>query len=155
MIVQTVRSDSEDRRSWARLSSAVCQFHAHQPGNCDGKEQWPNNRLQIGEAPCERIDWHDVPITGGRQRGEAEIQRVGDFVRICRRRRSNAGEGIREQLPNQAISRGENHGEVQIKDYRTQKALQCDAAGGIDRMRYHPNQRRERKYLTAVAGDRA
>jgi len=58
--------------------------HAHQSGNRDGQKYWPNNRLQIGEAPRERIDWHDFPITGGRQRGEAEIQRDRDFLLIGR-----------------------------------------------------------------------
>ena len=79
MIVLTVRSDSEVADP---LSSAVCQFHAHQSGNRDGKEKWPNNRLQIGKAPRERIDRHDVPITGGRQRGEAEIQHGRNFFLI-------------------------------------------------------------------------
>src|SRR6516225_8037135 len=99
------------RPQWARLSAAVCQFHAHKPGNRDGKEQWPNNRLQIGEAPRERIDRYDVPITGGRQRGEAEIKHGGDFVRIYRRR-SNVGERVRDQLPDEAISRGEHQCEA-------------------------------------------
>ena len=64
------------------LSSAVYQFHAHESGNRDGKKKWPNDRLQIGEASRERIDWHDVPITGGRQRAEAEIQHDTDFFLI-------------------------------------------------------------------------
>ena len=82
-VIPLVSCSAPQRPQWAaRLSSTVCQFHAHQPGNRDGQKYWPNNRLQIGEAPRERIDWYDVPITGGRQRGEAEIQHGGDFVRI-------------------------------------------------------------------------
>ena len=52
---------------------------------------------------------------------------------------SNVGEGAWDQLPDQAISPGENHREVQINDHRTLKAMQCNAARGIDRVRYHPN----------------
>src|SRR6516165_1369074 len=93
--METARPQWAWCRSWATLSSAVCQFHAHKPGNGNGKKKWPDNRLQIGEAPCERIDRDDVPITGGRQRAEAEIQHDGDFSRVSRRH-GDVDEGARD-----------------------------------------------------------
>ena len=74
MIVQTVRGDSEvaDLGRGYRRRSASSMLTSR--ATVMARNIWPNNRLQIGEAPRERIDWHDVPITGGRQRGEAEIQ---------------------------------------------------------------------------------
>ena len=54
-------------------SASVCELHCHEAGNRDGEVEWPDNRLQIGQATGERIERHDIAIARGGQGGEAEI----------------------------------------------------------------------------------
>ena len=56
----------------SRLLASVCEFHRHKAGDRDSEMEWPNNRLQTGQRPGERIDRNNIPITCGSQRREAE-----------------------------------------------------------------------------------
>src|SRR5439155_23446979 len=104
----------------------------------------PDDRLQIGQAAGEWIDRDDVAVTRGGQRGEAEIQHGRDFLRTAHSGKEVV-EGSRAQLPDQAIGRGEERREAQIKYDRPLKAVRCNTARSIDRNRYYPGHRGERE----------
>src|SRR5438046_7043030 len=53
-------------------AAPVFQFQRHETGDGDRQVELPDNRLQIGQAASERIDWHDIAIAGRGQRGKAE-----------------------------------------------------------------------------------
>ena len=67
-----------------RSAAPILKFQRYQAGNRDGEIELADNRLQIGQAEGERIDRHDVAVTGRGQRGEAEIQQGGEFARVAR-----------------------------------------------------------------------
>ena len=73
-------------------ASPIFEFQGHEPGNRDGKIEWPNNRFQIGKAAGERVHGHDVPVPGRGQVRQAEIDHRGEIARSASQRRE-AGEG--------------------------------------------------------------
>src|ERR1700757_2317652 len=68
------------------LSAAapVFEFHRHKAGDRNGEIEWPDHRLQIGEAARKRIERHDVAVAGRGQCREAEIKHRGEFTRAGR-----------------------------------------------------------------------
>src|SRR5215813_10227507 len=97
----------------SRSSSSVCEFQGYEAGNSDGEVELSDHRLQISQATREWIDRNDVPVTGGSQCGEAEIQHARDFPRATAWG-EEIDEGARVQLPDQAKRRGEDRSETQI-----------------------------------------
>ena len=126
------------------------KFQCHEPGDRNGEVELPEDRLEIGEAASERIDRDDVPVTGGGQRGQAEIQPGPDFLRAACSG-TEIGERAGVQLPDQGIGLGEDRREVQIQHDCTVKAAKCNTARRTDRMRHHPGQGREGEDVAAAA----
>src|SRR5260370_13467587 len=104
-----------------RSAAAILYLQRHKAGNRDGEIEWPENRLQIGQAAGERVDRDDVPVAGRGQAREAEIHHRGEFARGARGSRK-AGEAGWVQLPDQAEGLGEDRREVQIQHDCTLKA---------------------------------
>src|SRR5215469_15093309 len=100
------RQSAACRRSWLRSSVSIREFHRDETGHRDGDEKLPEHRLKIGQTAGKWVDRYDVAITGGCQRGEAEIQHAPDFLRAAPLD-NEIGKGARVQFPNQAISRCE------------------------------------------------
>src|SRR5882724_5414186 len=118
-------------RSWSRSSASVCEFQRYEAGDCDSEIELPDYGLQIGQAAGEWIDRNDVPVTRGGQCGETEIQHGPDLLRAARSGK-DIGEGDGAKLPDQAICRGEDRGEVKINYNGTLKAVKCNPARSID-----------------------
>src|SRR4029077_707233 len=106
------------------------------------------DRLQIGQAAGKRVDRNDVPVTRRGQRRQAEIKHGPDFLRPAHRGKE-IDEGVRAKLPDEAIGRSEDRREAQIKYGSTLKAVKCNTARSVDRVRYYPSQRREGENVTA------
>src|SRR5262249_38165276 len=124
--------------------------HRHEAGNRDRDEELPEDRLKIGKAARKWVDRNYVAITGGCQRGEAEIQHASDFLRAASLD-NEISESARAQFPDQAISRRENTREVQIHHDSALKPTKSNASRRIDRMPHNPSQGRKGEDITAAA----
>ena len=144
------RSHDVRPRSWSRLSAPVFEFQRYEARNGNSEIELPEDRFQIGQAAGEWIDRNDIPITRGGQRGKAEIQHGPDFLQAAQRGK-DIGEGVSTQLPDQPKGRGEDRREAQIKYNRTLKAVKCNTARSIDRVRYYPSQRGKGKNAAGAA----
>lgn len=141
---------SGDEKSDCRLAAAACDFQGHEAGDRDGEIELPEHRLEIGQAAGERVDRHDVAITGRGQGREAEIKHCRHFAEVARGG-SEIGKGGRAQLPNQAKRRGKDSPKIQLYHGRALKAVQGDTARRINRKSHHPGQRREGNDIAAAA----
>jgi len=65
------------------------------------------------------------------------------------------GEGIRRQLPDEAVGGGEQRRDAQIQDHRSLQAVKRDPSGCIDGVRDHPNQRQKDDDVAAALEPRA
>ena len=113
------------------------------------KVELPDDCLEIGQAAGEGKNWYDVSITGCRERGKAEIKHRGNLLGAFGGS-GNIGEGGGAEFPDQSVDRRENGRDIQIQYGCPLKAAECDATGGINRVRNHPGQRREGENVTAA-----
>src|SRR5215468_2887027 len=131
-------------------SVSIRELHRHEAGHRDGDEKLPEHRFEIGQTAGKWVDRNDVAITGGCQRGEAEIQHAPGFLRAASLD-NEIGKGARAQFPDQAISRREDTREVQIHHDGALKPTKSNASRRIDRMPDNPSQGRKGEDITATA----
>ena len=79
------RISAMSNKAMQQIAASIREFQGYEAGNRDGEKELPDDRLQIGQAAGKGIDRHDVPVTRGGQRGEAEIQHGRHLLRIVRR----------------------------------------------------------------------
>ena len=84
-----------------------------------------DNRFYIGKTSCKRMQGHDVTITHRGQGHEAEIDQVCSNGEIIVKRRET-GEGIWRAQRDEAIERYEDQSNTQIKQHRTNNAVEGD-----------------------------
>src|SRR3974377_2449719 len=102
----------------AEVVGVGLRFQGHEAGDRDGEIELSKDRLEIGQAASKRIDRNDVAITGGRQRGEAEIPHAPDFLRAASLY-NEIGKGAGAQLPDKGVGRGKDRRETLIDYDRT------------------------------------
>lgn len=52
------------------------QFQGDEPGEQSGREKLPDDGFQRRQASGERMQRHDIPVPGSRERHQAEVQQA-------------------------------------------------------------------------------
>jgi hypothetical protein len=115
----------------ASPAGAALEFQGHEPRQQRRRVELADDGLEIGQAAGDRMHRHDVAVSGGGQRHEAEIdQVVGEPRGIAYRQ---AVEGFGKTQPDKCIKGDEHHRDSQIKQDGPDDAVIGDGTGTEDR----------------------